>query len=142
MLPGNLPDIFLDTDVSFDLISKRDPFFAVSKPILELAAKGDIHLLISESSLANLFYLTFDIYKLKNGKSLLVDFISACTVVSGGKLIGLQALASDFKDKEDALQYYTALGSGADYFVTRNKNDFKSAKDHLPILSPQEFLTT
>jgi predicted nucleic acid-binding protein len=66
MLKGSLPEIFLDTDVCFDIISKRDPHFKYSIKLLELAADDRISLMISESCLANLIYLTFDIYKIKN----------------------------------------------------------------------------
>ncbi len=41
MLKGSLPEVFLDTDVAFDIISKRDPYNADSVKLLELTAKGD-----------------------------------------------------------------------------------------------------
>ena len=53
------------------------------------------------------------------------------------KIIDL-ALASDFKDFEDAMQYYTALENGLDIVITRNKRDFKNI--NLPILTAQEYL--
>ena len=59
-----MPDVFLDTDVTFDILSKREPHYDSSVQLLELAAKGNIRLAISESSLANLYYLCFDIYKI------------------------------------------------------------------------------
>ena len=52
----------------------------------------------------------------------------------------LEALNSKFKDKEDALQYYTALYHGADYFITRNTKDYKHKTIALPVFSPQEFM--
>ena len=39
MLKGNLPEVFLDTDVAFDIISKREPHFVDAVLLLELAAK-------------------------------------------------------------------------------------------------------
>jgi predicted nucleic acid-binding protein len=140
MLQGNLPDIFLDTDVSFDIISKREPHYASSVQVLELAAKGRVRLLISESSLANLFYLCFDIYKIENAGSKLSDFIAACELVHSGKDNALLALNSHFKDKEDALQYYTALHAKADYFITRNIKDYKPKKTSLPVYTPDQFM--
>lgn len=86
-------------------------------------------LLFAESSLANLIYLSFDIYKLKKAEQRLLDFISACEIVSGGKEIMIKAVSSSFKDKEEALQYYTALDHGADYFITRNVSDYKHMSD-------------
>ena len=139
MLQGNLPEIFLDTDVAFDIISKREPHYTSSVRLLQLAAKETVRLVISESSLANLFYLSFDIYKIKDANSKLSDFITACELVPAGKEIALLALQSAFKDKEDALQYYTALHAKADYFITRNIKDYKHKNTSLPVYSPDEF---
>lgn len=135
-----MPDVFLDTDVSFDILSKREPHFATSVLLLELASRGTIRLMISESSLANLYYLCFDIYKIKNAQAKLNDFISACEIAQAGKDTVLLSLHSPFKDKEDALQYYTALRAEADYFITRNKKDYKHSIISLPVYTPMEFM--
>lgn len=134
-----MPEVFLDTDVAFDIISKRQPHFTASVKLLELAVLDKIRLMISESSLATLFYLAFDIYKIERASTKLSDFISACALVHAGKAIALKALASAMRDKEDALQYYTALQSEADYFITRNVKDFKSSDPSLPVLLPNDF---
>lgn len=140
MLPGSLPDIFLDTDVAFDILSKREPHFDAAALFLHMASQNTARLLISESSLGNLFYLTFDIYKLKNSTSRIFDFIDVCEVVPAGKMVVLKSLESSFKDKEDGLQYYTALNREVDYFITRNIKDYrKHEQSSLPVYSPIEF---
>ena len=99
MLHGSTPDVFLDTDVAFDIISKREPHFESSVKLLQLASSDEVRLLISESSLANLFYLSFDIYKIKDVSQRLSDFIGTCEVVDADKAAVLLALKSSFKDK-------------------------------------------
>ncbi|MEX2600920.1 MAG: PIN domain-containing protein [Balneolaceae bacterium] len=141
MLKGSLPEVFLDTDVAFDILSKRVPHFEYSVQVLELAASDRISLLIAESSLANLIYLSFDIYKLEDAEKRLLDLISACSMISGGKSVMIEAISSQFKDKEDALQYTTALNHGADYFITRNISDYKSSSKRLPVMTPKEFVS-
>lgn len=140
MYKGSLPELFLDTDVAFDILSKRKPFYRDSVLLLELAAKDKAILLLTESSLANLITLCFDICKLDAAGSKLVDFISVCDIISGGKQVMIEAISSSFKDKEDALQYYTALNHGADYFITRNISDYKSSSLRLPVMTPVEFI--
>ncbi|MFC4870684.1 type II toxin-antitoxin system VapC family toxin [Negadavirga shengliensis] len=140
MLKGSLPEVFLDTDVAFDIISKRKPYFVNAVKLLELTSKDKVALLISESSMANLIYLSFNIYKLPDAASKLLDFVAACSIAGGGKSVMMEAPASNFKDKEDALQYYTALHHGADYFVTRNTKDHKFSSPILPVFTPSEFL--
>jgi predicted nucleic acid-binding protein len=49
-----------------------------------------------------------------------------------------KAIAADFKDFEDAVQYYSALREGADAIITRNIGDFDSAK--IDVYEPQGFL--
>lgn len=139
MLKGNLPEVFLDTDVAFDIISKREPHFSSSVKLLELAANDEIRLAISESSLANLFYLAFDIYKIKDAVQRLTDFVNVCEIEHAGRSSVLLALGSLFKDKEDALQYYTALHAKADYFITRNVKDYRHREQSLPVYLPQDF---
>ena len=140
MLQGSLPDVFLDTDVSFDIISKRDPHYYSSVQLLQLAATDRIRLVIGESSLATLFYLSFDIYKITDAVSKLSDFIAACEVVAAGKDNALLALGSHFKDKEDALQYYTALQAKTNYFITRNIKDYRHKRTSLPVYTPADFM--
>ena len=142
MLKGSLPEVFLDTDVCFDIISKRAPHFEHSIVLLELAAEDRISLMISESSLANLIYLTFDIYKIKNASEKLTDFIKATKVVCGGKTLMLHALTSSFKYKKDALQYFTAQQNEADYFITRNVRDYKPHAEFLSVMTPEEFMNS
>lgn len=48
------------------------------------------------------------------------------------------SLTSNFRDFEDAVQYYSAVQAKADCLITRNKVDFKA--DILPVLTPEEFL--
>lgn len=136
----NLPEVYLDADVAFDIISKREPHFDDAIPFLELVAEDKISLSIGECSLANLIYLAYDIYKLPDATSILMDFIASCEVLSGGKPQMVKALKSTFKDKEDALQYHTALLHDVDYFITRNTKDYKSATKKLPVLTPRTFL--
>jgi predicted nucleic acid-binding protein len=94
MLKGSLPELFLDTDVVFDILSKRKPHFEHSVRILELAASDRAALLIGECSLANLIYLSFEIYKLADAENRLLNFISACGIVSGGKSVMNEAISS------------------------------------------------
>ena len=54
------------------------------------------------------------------------------------KIIGLSLNDSDFKDYEDALQYYSALENGNDMIITRNLKDFQKSK--IPALTAEQFL--
>ena len=49
-----------------------------------------------------------------------------------------QSIKSEFRDFEDALQYYSAKQEGIDYLITRNKKDFSASE--IPVFEPQEFI--
>ena len=49
-----------------------------------------------------------------------------------------EALLSDNKDFEDAIQYIASEKNNIDFIITRNKSDFKNSK--LPVLNAEEFL--
>ena len=48
------------------------------------------------------------------------------------------SLVSDFRDFEDAVQYYSAIHLRADYVITRNKADYRD--NQIPVLASDEFL--
>jgi predicted nucleic acid-binding protein len=130
--------IFLDTNVVLDLLGKRKPFYYDAKMFLSLHANGLARLQIAECSLGNLYYLAFNVYKLPHSEVLMNELIAVCDLLSAGKDVIHKSLNSNFKDKEDALQYYTALANRCDFLITRDKKDFKYAEE-IPVLSPQEF---
>ena len=55
------------------------------------------------------------------------------------KVIDL-SLASDFRDFEDAVQYYSAVSAKADCLITRNKIDYRASD--LSIMNPEKFLAS
>lgn len=63
-----------------------------------------------------------------------------CTTTTVDKEIVHKALESDYKDLEDALQYYSAMAADAEVIVTRNVKDF--VKYEIPVITPTEFLAT
>ncbi|UZD21587.1 PIN domain-containing protein [Algoriphagus halophytocola] len=131
--------IFLDSNVALDLVANREPFVEDSKPFLSLLAEGEAQLFISEVSLGLLIYMSIDRYKLVDAKEKLLQFMEFCRVISGGKEAFLNAMNSDFKDKEDGLQYFTAVDNKMDFLITRVKKDFNYANGEIPVMTPKEF---
>jgi hypothetical protein len=106
---------------------------------LALAGNGDARLFISEVSVGTLVYLSFNSYKLLNAKEKLLQFMELCRVISGGNEAFSDFMNSDFKDKEDGIQYFTAILREMDYFIARNQSDFKYGLGKFPIVTPSEF---
>lgn len=130
--------VFLDTDLILDLLSARKPHVYAARQIFSAIDQRKIEGCVSSLSFANLHYI------LRKSQSRLVlmqtlEKLRALLIVLpvDDKVVAL-ALASNFKDFEDALQHYTALQGGADCLLTRNVKDYKSAE--LPVMSPQDFV--
>lgn len=140
MFEESIPEVFLDTDVAFDIISGRAPHAEISMPLLHWVEKGEIRLTISEFSIANLIYLSNDIYKLDRSNDLLTAFIKSCKVIHTSKKSILSAMASTFKDKEDAVQYHSAIANQCDYFTTRNLKDYVKHTTSLEVHAPSELI--
>jgi hypothetical protein len=78
--------------------------------------------------------------EIKDAALKLSDLISVCELAHAEKNGALLALNSQFKDKEDALQYFTALHAKANYFVTRNIKDYRHGWPSLPVFTPDDFI--
>lgn len=134
-------NIFLDTNVALDLIANREPFVQDALPFLALTENGYSNLFISEVSVGSLIYLSYNRYKLPDAKSRLNQFMEFCGIISGGLYAFKFSMSSDFEDKEDGIQYFTAAIHKMDFFITRDKSDFQFGKTKIPILTPKEFFS-
>ncbi len=130
--------IFLDTNVCFDLFFANSEFHSNAAKIFALAYDKKIKVFVNSLSFANLHYsLRKNIGKVETMKKL-IRLESWVEIVSVNKASIKQSLSSDFKDFEDAIQYYSALEAKLKIIVTRNLKDFKTAK--IPVLTPADFL--
>lgn len=130
--------VFVDTNIIIDLLAKREPFYKDAQDLFTLSDKKEIHLCISSLSFANAYYSIAKHHKEVDAKKYLAKFKVLVTVLAlEDKSIEL-ALASDFNDFEDGLQYFTAMDNDSDIIITRNKKDFKNSK--IPVLTAGEYL--
>src|ERR1035437_2124729 len=115
--------VFADTDICIDLLSGRKPFNANSEKFFSLADIGKIKVFVSALSFSNIDYVLRSQYKGSHSRKTLAKFKTLVTVLPvDSKTIDL-AIASEFNDFEDAIQYNTAIESGITIFVTRNIKD-------------------
>jgi predicted nucleic acid-binding protein len=130
--------VFVDTNIIIDLLARREPFYKDAQDLFTLSDNRKIHLCISSLSFANAYYSIVRHHKEVDAKIYLAKFKVLVTVFPlEDKAIEL-ALASNFEDFEDALQYFTALDHRADIIITRNKKDFKNSE--IPVMTAGEFM--
>ncbi|MFN5089801.1 MAG: type II toxin-antitoxin system VapC family toxin [Bacteroidota bacterium] len=133
-----MENIFVDTNIIIDLLAKRDLFYKDAQALFTLSDKKEIQLCISSLSFANAYYSIVKHHKDIDAKKYLAKFKVLVKVLPlEDKAIEL-ALASDFNDFEDGLQYFIAMDNESDIIITRNKKDFKNAK--IPVMTAGEYI--
>ena len=130
--------VFIDTNVFLDLLCRRERFLADSLKVFDLAVDGKFELLISDLSIANIKYITRKDISVDKFYEIISAFRPVFTIVPVGEDAVDKALALKAQDFEDALQYFSAVHSQADYLLTRNIRDYGFAS--LKVMSPTDFI--
>ncbi len=130
--------LFIDTNVVLDVLADREPFADESATILSLIEREAVAGFIAAHTATTVFYLLHKELGLKRAKRALMDLLKIVEVVPVDHDRLLQALAIDWDDFEDAVQAACAAKIGADYLITRNREDFAGAD--VTVRSPAEFL--
>jgi len=130
--------LFIDSDVLLDVLARREAFYPDSAGILSLAEMKKIRAYTSPIVIANLFYI---LRKIKS-KRIALESIRKLRLFIGVLPVTEshidKALASKFKDFEDAIQYFVSSDNGIEYIITRNKQDYKQSR--ILVFTPAEFL--
>ncbi len=131
--------VFLDVNVSLDLIIDRKPFHEDALFLLEVESSHGVKLMISSASISILIYEVTKM-KIRDANDAIWRFLEHCDIVNAYKSTISSALKSQFRDKEDASEYFTALDNHADFFLTRDIKDYrKSLSPILPVFTPVQF---
>ena len=130
--------LFLDTNVVIDVIAAREPFVADSTAVFNLCETGKVEGIISALTLCTISYILRKYVTPGTMRTKLQQFRNVLTPVDLSVSLLDKALASPISDFEDAVQFYTAVYSEADYIITRNAKHFPS--NHIPVLSPTDYL--
>jgi len=131
-----MKQIFIDTNVIIDFLADRQPFSDYAAIIFQLAKDNKINVYISAISFNNTYYILRKVTSHKNALKLLSEIEEYVGVQETSRAILRKAMKSDFKDFEDAIQYFSAVQIGnIDIITTRDLKDFKMSE--LPVLSPE-----
>ena len=132
-----MKNIFLDTNVVIDFLADRKPFSLDAARLFNFCVLGKVKIYISAVSYNNIYYILRQ--SLSNSETIrLLDELSEMAEIADvTKSVIKKSLKTDFKDFEDAIQYYCALSlNKIDFIVTRDAKDFK--KSSLSIMTAAE----
>ena len=132
-------DVFIDTDVIIDYLTDRKPFSDDAEQLFGLIESGKIRGHVSSLCFSNLYYLISQHISNARTLALLSDLAGVVHILKVDKETIHLALESDFRDFEDAIQFYAAAAfKRMDLIITRNTKDFKHAS--LPVMTPNTLL--
>ncbi len=130
--------VFVDTDVCIDLLSGRKPFNSFAEQLFSLADKNEIEIGVSTLSFSTIDYILQAHYAVKNPRQLIAKFKTLVTTLPvESRTIDL-AIASDFDDFEDAIQYNTAIENGITVLITKNIKDYKTVQ--IKVITAESYL--
>jgi predicted nucleic acid-binding protein len=131
--------VLIDTDVLLDFFFDRKPFAKYATEVLNLCEEKKIIGLTTPVIISNVYYLLRKTAKHAVIIEKIKQLLSIIDIVEMNKNVVLNALNSEFKDFEDALQNFSAIENGIiKIIITRNIKDFK--KSELAILSPETYI--
>ena len=134
-----MKNIFVDTNIVIDLLSRRKPFFEEAAILFSLADKNQIKLSVSALTIANTSYALLRCMDSNKAKSILQKLKLIIHILPLDDRIIELALNDDaFSDFEDGLQYFTAVEYQQELIVTRNLKDFKKSK--LPTMTARQLI--
>lgn len=133
-----MQSVFLDTNIVVDFLGERANFYTSAARILTLADKKKIKIYTSPSSISNTYYI---LSKYENAKAALEKirlFRLLCSISIMDEEVIDKAINANFRDFEDAMQYFSALATNCEVIITRNEKDFKNAL--IPVMNAESYL--
>ena len=129
----------VDTNIVIDLLAKRKEFYKPAGVLFSLSDNNKVKLAVTSLTFGKTYYLLSRELNSPKARAILRKFKLLVNILPmDDKIIDL-SLNSDFKDFEDAIQYYSALENKLDIIITRNLKDFKLSK--IPVMTAADFLS-
>lgn len=130
-------NFFLDTNIVIDFLTDRKPFSSLAGKLFDYSEKGEVKLYLSAVSYSNIYYVVRKVSSHKETIKILSRLEEMTEIIATTSSTIKNAIDSEFKDFEDAMQYYSAkLNTNINGIVTRNGGDFKHST--ISILTPEE----
>ena len=130
--------LFLDANVLLDVLAQREPWVHDSAALLSLVDTGQVQGFVAAHTITTLHYLLSKHLSRKKASTALVDLVDLVTIATVDASVIQKGLSLGWHDFEDAVQAVCALEIEADYFVTRNPQDFSALS--IPVVNPSEVL--
>ena len=130
--------ILFDTNVILDVMLLRYPFYKAATLLMAKVEQKKMEGTICSTTVTTIHYLVSKVKGPVEAKRLVKSLLQIFDVSPVDKPTLESALTSNFKDYEDAVLYESALRSGLDGIVTRDRKGFIEAQ--ITVYDPEELL--
>ena len=130
--------VLFDTNIILDIALQREPFFRAACQLFGKIDDGTIKGFVTALSVTDIYYMSKKARGRENAIAFICELIDILDVLNVTKNTVIYALNADFKDFEDAVQYFVADMNGIDIIVTRNNADFEFSA--IEICTPNELM--
>jgi predicted nucleic acid-binding protein len=129
--------VLVDTNVVLDIALNRKQFVGCALLLWRLAEQKEITACLSNTSITDIFYIVRKHAGQDKARNFISDILDTFSLVDIDETGFREALSSDMKDFEDAVQYVNCMRNGCDVLVARNKADFVNRSN---VLDPAELI--
>ena len=129
--------VLIDTNIFLDIALNRKPFVEHAVLLWRLAEQKEITDCLSNTSITDIFYIIRKHAGQEKARSFIGDILDTFSLVDIDEDGFREALNSDMRDFEDAVQYVNCMRNGCDVLATRNKADFVNRPN---VLDPAELI--
>lgn len=131
--------VLIDTNVVLDFLQEREPFVENAARLFERVDAGEIEGFIAATTVTNIYYIIRRVAGKVVAQDAITQVLSDLNICAVDLAVLEQALALNFEDFEDAVQYACAVVYGVDTIVTRDASGFINAE--IPVVMPEDIDT-
>jgi predicted nucleic acid-binding protein len=128
--------ILIDTNVVLDFLQQREPFVEDAAKLFEKIDAGEIEGFIAATTITNIYYIVRKAAGIVAAQDAITQILTDLYICPVDRSVIEQAIALNFRDFEDAVQYACAIAHGLNVIVTRDVSGFVSGE--IPVVSPGE----
>ena len=132
--------LFLDSDVLLDWLLKSEPFSSYTQTLINESIRQNFKVSTSVLIIANINFILSKRTSVSNARENIKRVVTLINILPFEADIINLALAGNFSDFEDAIQYHIADRYNCDVIITRNIKDYKHSS--IPVLTAEQFLRT
>ncbi|WP_009633593.1 type II toxin-antitoxin system VapC family toxin [Synechocystis sp. PCC 7509] len=127
--------VLIDTNIVLDFLQEREPFVENATRLFELFDTGQIEGFIAATTITNIYYIVCKTAGAVVASDAIAQILADLNICPVDRDVLEQAIALNFRDFEDAVQYVCGLVHNVDAIVTRDTSGFIGGE--IPILLPE-----